>query len=407
MLSLLFQAEVDDPSNRIPSFTIKLTDSTLGLFLPSAAFWVQLLLVLIMSQIFVSAIAYIVYHVIIPNRGGKTTTALPSLIGFGIVIPLCLIFPYWIMKILKIRNLLLRFSACAFLPITSMFHCTEAMFGFSPHSVEMSFKNYLLYYISPAELVFDEKTHKVVAPSRADIMSEVRSFVSWIFITGASQSVLCHVQYLPFENHANAITVPLLGLELFHGVFDWKLILNNFTSTFLLSIYLSTFFSSLRLVAVVLLRAKTCAGMNNPMLMSTSPSDFWGRRWNLIIHGSLKRGVFKPVYRYSSKFVAVWATFIASGLFHEYITIGAFPDSPPNFGKQTAFFIWNAIIVTIEHFVWKAAIFQWIKNNMPKPVVATLVMFTAMPVAHWFLHFYTKNLVFEHGEIAFPMVVLM
>jgi hypothetical protein len=28
--------------------------------------------------------------------------------------------------------------------------------------------------------------------------------------------------------------------------------------------------------------------MRNPLLRSVSPRDFWGRRWNLVIHGILK-----------------------------------------------------------------------------------------------------------------------
>ena len=29
--------------------------------------------------------------------------------------------------------------------------------------------------------------------------------------------------------------------------------------------------------------------MLNPIFESASPSDFWGRRWNLVVHGLLKR----------------------------------------------------------------------------------------------------------------------
>ena len=32
--------------------------------------------------------------------------------------------------------------------------------------------------------------------------------------------------------------------------------------------------------------------MLNPIFESSSPSDFWGRRWNLVVHGLLKRYVF-------------------------------------------------------------------------------------------------------------------
>jgi len=409
MQALLFAEEIDNPSDRIPSFTFdnRYTDSTFGIFLPSVACWVQLLLMLTISQFLVVIIAGIVYYVIIPNRGDKTTTAFPYLIGFGIVIPLCLTFPFWIINILGMRNHMLRFSAFTFLPITCMFQCMEAMFGFSPYSVEASFRNYALYYTSPAEIVFDKKTHMAVTASRADIMSKVRSFVYYILMTGTYKSILHHVEYRPFESNINTNTTSSIGLELFHGIFDWKLLLNNLILTILFHMYLSTFTVGLCLIPTMVLRVRTIATMDNPLMMSTSPSDFWGRRWNLIIHGSLKRGVFMPVYRYSSKFIAVWITFIVSGLFHEYLIIGACLECPRNFGKQTAFFIWNAFIVTLEHFLGNASIFQWIKNNVPKPVITALVLSTAMPVAHWFLHPYTNIQMFEHGEVIFPMVLLI
>ncbi len=60
--------------------------------------------------------------------------------------------------------------------------------------------------------------------------------------------------------------------------------------------------------------------MNNPLLTATSPSDFWGRKWNSIVHSVLKNGVFKPMYNFTSnRPLAVFSSFIASGLFHEWI----------------------------------------------------------------------------------------
>ena len=60
--------------------------------------------------------------------------------------------------------------------------------------------------------------------------------------------------------------------------------------------------------------------MSNPLLTATSPSDFWGRKWNLIVHSVLKNGVFKPVYNFTyNRPLAVLSCFVASGLFHEWI----------------------------------------------------------------------------------------
>lgn len=96
--------------------------------------------------------------------------------------------------------------------------------------------------------------------------------------------------------------------------------------------------------------------MLNPIFESSSPSDFWGRRyemviswynsyyltsnliltcnptilvpslmfnatrrWNLTVHGILKRGVYKPFRTRYSRLTASAATFMASGLFHEWL----------------------------------------------------------------------------------------
>jgi hypothetical protein len=58
--------------------------------------------------------------------------------------------------------------------------------------------------------------------------------------------------------------------------------------------------------------------MRNPMFLSKSPSDFWSRRWNLLIHRVLKGGVYKPIRKhFKSAALASIAAFMASGAFHE------------------------------------------------------------------------------------------
>ena len=56
-----------------------------------------------------------------------------------------------------------------------------------------------------------------------------------------------------------------------------------------------------------------------PLLASTSVSDFWGRRWNLLIHGLFRRTIFSPLTRRGVPARAAGAlAFAVSGLFHEY-----------------------------------------------------------------------------------------
>ena len=56
-----------------------------------------------------------------------------------------------------------------------------------------------------------------------------------------------------------------------------------------LSLFTSTFATAL---AAAGFQPQTV--FNSPLLRTTSVSDFWGRRWNLLIHGLFRRSVFQP-----------------------------------------------------------------------------------------------------------------
>lgn len=76
----------------------------------------------------------------------------------------------------------------------------------------------------------------------------------------------------------------------------------------------------------------------------------------------------------------------------------------PALGKQTAFMMWNAGIILLENLIGHLTIFAWIKKSLPSVIVTILVLYTAMPVAHWFLHAYTHTEMYIHGELSVPMI---
>jgi len=263
------------------------------------------------------------------------------------------------------------------------------MFGFSPHSVETSVSNYILYTICGLEIEFDAQTRVRKKSSMRDILTSVNAFVQSLVCTGLYNSMLRHVHYAPFPNSR---------------------ILNNVTCTIYAQLFLTTFLNASTLFLTLVYRVKVVQAMKYPTLCATSPSDFWGNRWNLHIHGTLKRGVFKPIYKYTnSKAMAIWATFIASGLFHEYILYGTFmtnnDESKEFVGWQLAFFLWNAGVVSLEHVVGHYSSFKWIATKLPRPIVTFLVIFTTMPIAHWFLHPLFKVTFFQHADYLFPILV--
>jgi len=66
---------------------------------------------------------------------------------------------------------------------------------------------------------------------------------------------------------------------------------------------------------------------------ATSPRDLWGKRWNLWFHGFVQREVFWPLRRRPQ--LALLATFVLSGVAHEYLVIAALGDTH---GEMLAFF---------------------------------------------------------------------
>ena len=101
-------------------------------------------------------------------------------------------------------------------------------------------------------------------------------------------------------------------------------------------------------------------------------------------------------------------TFFISGVLHEYYTtLLTFHDTSsdecvngtngesnhrdssscfaPVYFKVLAFFAWNGILVLLERPLSKTRVCQALKELLPVPVISTLVLMPALPVAHWFV----------------------
>ena len=128
------------------------------------------------------------------------------------------------------------------------------------------------------------------------------------------------------------------------------------------------------------------------MLEATSPSDFWGRRWNVLVHAVMKRGVYKPVRKYTgSSVLASLAVFTASGLFHEWFVHAVLMYNRPMeessgvlLGSNTAFFLWNFVVIVSERVLAGMKGFKSFGKMIPSMFIPFLIIMTSLPMAHWF-----------------------
>jgi hypothetical protein len=155
---------------------------------------------------------------------------------------------------------------------------------------------------------------------------------------------------------------------------------------------------------------------SNPMFLSSSPSDFWGRRWNNLIHSGLKQGVYKPVrWNTGNKHLAAFAAFFASGIIHEYMWALWFFNTDAEtadldcttcyqviHGKQLLFFGWNGILIVLEYLMGERLAF--LKVISPRLVTSHLVVLLSLPVGHLFAGDMTLSGYLKHFQVSLPLI---
>jgi hypothetical protein len=105
--------------------------------------------------------------------------------------------------------------------------------------------------------------------------------------------------------------------------------------------------------------------------------------------------------------VAVVATFIASGLFHEWLLRSTMTEYPHTHGLAITFFLWNAMLVIMEVIVGTRVdrFFANIRPYIPRPFITIAVIALGVPVGHWFIDSYMRSDFFIHGQYCFPMIL--
>ena len=158
-----------------------------------------------------------------------------------------------------------------------------------------------------------------------------------------------------------------------------------YTEVWTIYLFLS-FFSGVFSTLLALLQFQAKTMFDQPLLKSTSISEFWSRRWNMLIHGLFKRTVFRPLTRQGfPPWSAGALAFVISGLFHEYAFSLAQPSLRQSLGRCMCFFVAQAPIVSVEKALRKQIRVPWpFKEHSAACTIAWTVLL--VPMAPLFLH---------------------
>lgn len=371
-----------------PLLIFELFDRTFQLYSPRLLFWIQISVLLMIQSVVAVLLAITIYYGIIKRR----RTISSYLLCWGCIIPSSLAFPASLITFFNIRNRAILVATAA-TPTLITFRSVEALCGFSPHSVEDSLSNYCLYYSSVIEFVFDSKTRRPARANRQDVIQKGKSFVlNFMLIILLISFMEAHI-YQPFN--------------------DWY-IANNLFAAVLTSTTIACGTGAFGFSICALAGLLTLDVFDNPMFESSSVSDFWGNRWNRLVHGVLKRGVYKPVRKItSSRSAAAISAFVMSGLLHEYILLlisipmshgDGYVNYKPSYGSQFCFFAWNGLLMVLE-YIFVTHFRTKVKLSTPPPILTSmLVVSLALPISHWFTEEYIRSHLFSHYSVGFPFI---
>jgi hypothetical protein len=273
---------------------------------------------------------------------------------------------------------------------------------------ENEISKFLLYYATPTQFEFDEKQQQVKYATRSEMTQRIRHFCFSVFQAMILFSILlpCHFELFPSRPRHS------IG-----DFFYWGNIANNYVMAYLFGIATEGGFTGLAIGTSLASGISTSTLHDHPLVRSTSPSDFWGRRWNKVVGSGLRRGMFRPLRKYGiPATMAAVLTFMVSGILHEYILYlmslrQGTPNIPnkepfiPIYGSNLGFFLWNGAVLMCEHLLHGWTILENMKKNLPRPIRTALVLLTVLPISHLFTGEYIKSSFYSDTVMAFPLIV--
>lgn len=441
------------------------TLGSFGIINLSISFWIQSFILLSLQSVANLFVAAIVYTFII---GRSPSTSLPLLdqspsrsfiLGYGLVCPILLIAPFYIVThCVEFNNVTFIICLCGAFPNLLLLRVIEAVHGLVPPAFVLTgvdlaataktktcdqgengsdsvkerggmkndkqktyigFKRFLLYYAATLQVKIDEKSNQPVPFTRQIMVAKLKNFLRVFLQTSVLYSLLQSFDY--------AVAPSRLPIQTIMDIYYWGNIVNAFLMASLTSLLLEGGASGLGLIT------SFCSGLTmedfsaSPLSQSSSPSDFWGNRWDRPVASALRRGAYRPLLQagFSRLFAAI-VTFAVSGFIHEYILLlmakrkfmprkdeansGSADEKfyEPELGNQFLFFLWNGVVLCLERLVVSTeqgrSFTKWMRYHMPKPLRTALVLLTVLPIAHLFTDEYVKSSFYDDAAHGFPRI---
>jgi hypothetical protein len=149
-----------------------------------------------------------------------------------------------------------------------------------------SFNIYAAYFTLPFDMSFDANTNEPIMATRDDIQTGRKTIILLC-------PILSPFEYAPFDHG---------GREEDLGLLHWRHLGDCLVIAFFFQQGLSVSFSVFGIAVQSTLGYRCTPMIKSPILEATSPSDFWGRRWNVLVHAVMKRGLYKPARRRTYEF---------------------------------------------------------------------------------------------------------
>lgn len=370
---------VDD---RKPEIVLKIpyTDASIGIAGMEPTFWIALVIVAFFQVLLAATAAVIAYYWIIRKRGTMTA----YLLGYGILIPALLYIPFVIADMIpSMRNSFVLFALFGYPPVTC-FRLMASMHGTTVASTEKELVSTVLYYIELVPFQRDKDNELPSLITRQELIKNSINSLQYFMHVAILLNLMEFCDYKPFPS--------VEPIQSIWDIFYWGNLLNNYFMAATISVLISLNGSILSVLFSLLTGFRIMSLHDSPLTASTSVTNFWSKRWNRVMSVPFRIGVFKPLLKNGySKSIAILASFVASGVFHEYLfsalafRYGIDHNNPHHqavFLNQMLFFGWNGVLMFIERIIGDHPLFVWIGGNVPGPIRTFFIVMLALPLGH-------------------------